>query len=64
MRLEALITPPFGLNLFVMKGVIPEAEFGEIVRGIFPYFIMDMVTLAMYVVFPVLSTWLPSLMWQ
>ena len=60
----ALITPPFGLNLFVMKGIIPEAEFGEIVRGIVPYFVMDMVTLAMYVAFPQLALWLPGLMWK
>ena len=60
----ALITPPFGLNLFVMKGVIPEAEFGEILRGVIWYFVMDMVTLAMYVTIPQLARWLPGLMWQ
>jgi len=57
----ALITPPFGLNLFIIRGMtgIP---MGEIIRGVIWFSVMDIVTLATYVAFPQLATWLPSMM--
>ena len=57
----ALITPPFGLNLFIIKGMtgIP---MGDIIRGVIWFSVMDLVTLATYVIFPQVATWLPSLM--
>lgn len=38
----ALITPPFGLNLFVMKSVIPGAELKEVIQGVGPFFLVDL----------------------
>lgn len=58
----ALITPPFGLNLFVMKGVLPDANLREIIAGIWPFFLVDMITLAIYIAFPQLSLFLPQMM--
>ncbi len=57
----ALVTPPFGLNLFIIRGMtgIP---MGEIIRGVGWFVAMDIVTLASYVAFPQLATWLPSMM--
>jgi len=57
----ALITPPFGLNLFIIRGMTG-ISMGEIIQGIVWFVAMDMVTLASYVAFPQLATWLPGLM--
>ncbi|MFC2001991.1 TRAP transporter large permease [Chloroflexota bacterium] len=58
----ALITPPFALNIFILKGVIEDATIGDIIRGIAPFLIADMITLILYIVFPQLALWLPSMM--
>jgi tripartite ATP-independent transporter DctM subunit len=58
----ALITPPFGLNLFILRGMVPGITMGDVIRGSFPFMLMDLVILAIYVAFPQLSTWLPSMM--
>ncbi|MFC2000927.1 TRAP transporter large permease [Chloroflexota bacterium] len=58
----ALITPPFAMNIFILKGVIPDSTIGEIIRGIAPFLIADMITLLLYIVFPQLALWLPSMM--
>jgi tripartite ATP-independent transporter DctM subunit len=58
----ALITPPFGLNLFIIRGMVPETSMGEIIQGVLWFAVMDIVTLAIYVMFPQVATWLPSLM--
>jgi C4-dicarboxylate transporter, DctM subunit len=58
----ALITPPFGLNLFIIRGMVPEASMGEIIQGVLWFAAMDVVTLIIYVMFPQVATWLPSLM--
>jgi tripartite ATP-independent transporter DctM subunit len=58
----SLITPPFGLNLFILRGMVPEMTMGEIIQGVWWFIVMDLVTLAIYLTFPQLATWLPSLM--
>jgi TRAP-type C4-dicarboxylate transport system permease large subunit len=58
----ALITPPFGLNLFILRGMIPGITMREVIQGAFPFMLMDLVILGIYVAFPQLATWLPSLM--
>lgn len=58
-----LITPPFGLNLFVLKGVCPpDITLGDIYRGIWPFILINIVALAFVMAFPPLATWLPGLM--
>lgn len=55
-----LIHPPVGMNVFVIKSVVPELSFSKIFRGVAPFIITDFVRLALLVAFPVLATWLPS----
>lgn len=54
----AMITPPVGMNLFVIKGITSE-PLGEIVRGAAPYVVLMLAGLAIIVAFPSLATWLP-----
>ena len=58
-----LITPPFGVTLFVMKGVAPpEITMADIWRAITPYVIIDILCLAIVLVMPITATIVPSLM--
>jgi C4-dicarboxylate transporter DctM subunit len=57
-----MITPPFGLNLFVLKASIKEVTMEDIVRGSLPFVLLLMVGLAVIMVFPILATWLPGKM--
>ncbi|UCH74136.1 MAG: TRAP transporter large permease [Rhodospirillales bacterium] len=57
----ALITPPVGMNLFVIKG-IAKAPMAEVVRGIVPYVGLMLLGLIIMLLFPSLSTWLPASM--
>lgn len=55
-------TPPFGLLLFVMKGVAPpETTMREIYRAALPFILCSLLVVALLIVFPFLATWLPSL---
>lgn len=51
----ALITPPVGLNLFVVKGVVPEVPLGRIISGTLPYVAIMALALALVAVFPQLG---------
>jgi C4-dicarboxylate transporter DctM subunit len=55
------ITPPMGLNLYVIQG-ISQQSFGEVVRGVVPYFWLMLLGLLLFTIFPFLATWLPSIM--
>ena len=54
----AMITPPVGMNLFVIKG-ITDAPLSEVVKGASPYVVLMLLGLAMLIAFPQLATWLP-----
>ena len=56
-----LITPPIGLNCFVMAGVRPDLTVQDVFKGVTPFFIADAVTIALLVAFPAIVLWLPSL---
>ena len=58
----SLITPPIGLNVFVIRSVLPEVPTGTIFKGIIPFFIADVIRLALLVFFPMLVLLLPSYM--
>ena len=58
----AVVTPPFGINLFVIKAAMPEAEMGDIMRGVMPFLAVDMVTLGIYIAFPQVALFLPNQM--
>jgi C4-dicarboxylate transporter DctM subunit len=57
-----LITPPIGLNCFVVNGVQPQISLQDVFRGIALFFIADVITIAVLVFFPQIVTWLPDLM--
>jgi len=57
-----LITPPIGLNCFVVNGVRPDISLGDVFRGITLFFVADVVTIALLLAFPEIVTWLPGLM--
>ncbi|NRG19903.1 TRAP transporter large permease [Rhizobiales bacterium] len=57
-----LITPPIGLNCFVVAGVRPDIPVQEVFRGCLPFFVADGLTIAGLVAFPAIVTWLPSVM--
>lgn len=57
-----LITPPVGLNLYVLRGVAPEVPLGTILRGSMPYVAIMCAFMALLCLFPQIATWLPDLL--
>ena len=56
-----LITPPIGLNCFVVAGVRDDISVQDVFRGVTPFFIADALTIAGLIAFPQIVLWLPSL---
>jgi tripartite ATP-independent transporter DctM subunit len=58
----ATISPPYGLALFVLKGVVPDASMGDVWRASVAYMGLSTLALAMIIAFPGIALWLPALM--
>jgi tripartite ATP-independent transporter DctM subunit len=58
----SLITPPVGLNVFVLKGVVGDVSTGTIFKGVTPFWIVDIIRLIILVAFPALVLFLPNSM--
>ena len=58
----SLITPPVGMNLFVIKGVMQNTPLQTIWFGTVPFLITDVIRLALIIAFPAICLYLPSLM--
>jgi C4-dicarboxylate transporter DctM subunit len=58
----SLITPPIGLNVFVLKSMLPDVPLSTIFRGIMPFFAADIVRLLLVVFFPGIALFLPSVL--
>lgn len=57
------MTPPFGFNLFYMKGVVPPSiSMMDIYRSVIPFTIVELVGLALVMIFPAIVLWLPNLL--
>jgi len=56
-----VITPPVGMNVFVMKGVAPEIPLTTIFRGIFPFLLADLVSIILLILIPQICLFLPSI---
>src|SRR6056297_2392709 len=56
-----LITPPIGLNCFVVAGVRDDISVQDVFKGVTPFFIADGITIALLVAFPIIVLWLPGL---
>jgi tripartite ATP-independent transporter DctM subunit len=55
-----LITPPVGLNLYVINGIAPGIRLGTILWGSFPFMICMVVAMVLLSIFPEIATWLPD----
>ena len=59
----AQITPPLGLNLFIIKSIAPaDVQLKDILRGAWPFMVLDLIGLALVIIFPQIILWLPSTM--
>ncbi|MDP6926796.1 MAG: TRAP transporter large permease subunit, partial [Rhodospirillales bacterium] len=58
----SLITPPVGMNVFVLKTMLPDVSLWTIFRGIGPFFCADLVRLGLVVMFPQIALFLPAFM--
>jgi len=58
----ALVTPPVGMNLYVINGLDKDIHMAEVIRGVTPFIILMGAFLVFTMLFPPMSTWLPSLM--
>ncbi|MCJ7594297.1 MAG: TRAP transporter large permease, partial [Desulfobacterales bacterium] len=56
------ITPPVGINVFIIKGIAKDVPIGTIFKGVIPFFISDIVNLVILVAFPRISLLIPGLM--
>ncbi|MGD9116974.1 MAG: TRAP transporter large permease [Dehalococcoidia bacterium] len=60
----AVVTPPIGMNLFMMKGLFgKDATMGEIFKGALPFVLADVLRVAILVAFPAICLWLPGTMY-
>ena len=55
-----LITPPVGLNLFVINGIAPDVPLPTILKGALPFMLLMVVAIVILCLFPGLATWLPD----
>ena len=58
----ALITPPVGMNLFVIKGISPDSTIGQIIQGSVPFAIIMGLEIVLLCLAPDLATWLPAVL--
>jgi tripartite ATP-independent transporter DctM subunit len=57
-----LITPPVGMNVFVIKGMTKDITLGQIYAGVVPFCMAQIILIILIVIFPIIATWLPSTM--
>ena len=58
-----LITPPVGMNIFVIRAQMPDIDLGTVYRGIVPFLFADIALIVMLVLLPGLALWLPGLLY-
>lgn len=59
-----LITPPVGLNLFVIKGIAPKIKLTDILAGSTPYIVVLGLAIVLFSIFPEIVTWLPEVLYK
>lgn len=59
-----MVTPPFGINLFVLKSLQPQVPLTAMMRGVTPFIVADIVKIVLLVMFPAIALWLPSTMYN
>jgi tripartite ATP-independent transporter DctM subunit len=58
----SLITPPVGINVYVVKGVAPDIPLLDIFIGIIPFLLIEFIVVAILIIFPGITLWLPNTM--
>lgn len=58
----SLITPPIGMNVFVLKGVLKDVSVGTIFKGVTPFWVADIFRIILIALVPGIALWLPSMM--
>jgi tripartite ATP-independent transporter DctM subunit len=58
----AVITPPVGLNLYVIKGIAPQISLNDIIRGALPFVLVEALAIFILTLFPEIALWLPGFM--
>ena len=58
----ALVTPPVGANVFVMRRTAPEVPMSDIFMGVLPFVVGELVIIALVIAFPEIALWLPRQM--
>lgn len=57
-----MISPPFGLSLFVVRGVLPEINMGKIYKCAIPFVLLQLIIIGLIMIFPQFALWLPHTM--
>jgi TRAP-type C4-dicarboxylate transport system permease large subunit len=57
-----LVTPPIGLNCFVVNGVRPDIPLSDVFKGIWPFVVADLITVGFLIAFPGIVLFLPEMM--
>ena len=57
-----LVTPPVGLNCFVVNGVRPDIPLSTVFAGVWPFVVADCLTIGLLIAFPEIATFLPTSM--
>jgi len=57
-----MITPPIGINALIIKSMIPNSKLSDIYAGIVPFLLSDFMRLALVILFPALTLWLPTIL--
>ena len=60
----SLISPPVGLNVFVISSVLPEVKTSTIFKGVIPFFVLDILRLILLATIPAISLFLPKLLYN
>jgi tripartite ATP-independent transporter DctM subunit len=59
-----LIHPPIGVNLFVIRSVMPDIPMMTVVRGVIPFIVADLLRILLIAAVPAISLWLPHLLFK
>jgi TRAP-type C4-dicarboxylate transport system permease large subunit len=57
-----LITPPVGINVFVIKSFSPDTPIGTIFRGVIPFFLIELIRVGIIIAIPALCLFLPNIL--
>ena len=58
----SMVTPPFGMSLFIIKSAVPDSDLKDIYQGSYPFIVADLVIIALLIMFPQIITFLPSIL--